>query len=621
MNPNDTAKTIPKMRTFATDLSALRSVSAGDQTIQKAPVLVKLQSTTDTGAIPPFHTFSNSHKATADNIAIPTKAGNETPTATISQAQQIISQSSTKSQTTTESLPAVVITDTKRNRFSLTQALGSSMTQWWHTKKEEARKRKLPKYTIASAERRKGVIQKATAKTGRESTADHEAVISRIKAAKQIPHTPVVPVATIVPHTITTAPTWESNTSQEPQSKKPIVGLVTQKIQKAEETVATSVVPLPESKPIISNHAVIETPVSKPLPKIISANVSENIFVPVPKILTIKHDPVVTSELKSAVAITPTPIVRENVAASLPLSTPLIISPSRPKITPAVPQTKPVAPMVASVPNNPIINTTAQAPVTTYPSVFESEYLNTNTIRPEAVSERRFAPPREPRRSFVDVITQTNQLVFISFGALLFVIVTGLGMRSYLQSTPAPLDTPLLTTDIATTFESSSVAPAPFLVYVPEDLFSELTNQISSTDELFEVTFISALTNTVVSPAEFFSFVNAPVVFDFKENVTSVTFGGYRGAPWITISILDKTTALGGMLQWESTMAANLSPIFGDATYTSQNKFGDGISDSNDVRILKNADGEEELVYGFINDTTIVITKNTSSFMNLASSF
>ena len=186
MNPNDTAKTIPKMRTFATDLSAQRSVSTGNQIAQNTPVPLATQSTTDTGAIPPFHTFTNAHKVTAEVTALPKTAENKTSTATISQAQQIISQSSIKSQTTTESLPAVVITDTKRNRFSLTEALGTSMTQWWHTKKEEARKRKLPKYTIASAERRKGVIQKATAKTGRESTADHEAVVSRIKAAKQI---------------------------------------------------------------------------------------------------------------------------------------------------------------------------------------------------------------------------------------------------------------------------------------------------------------------------------------------------------------------------------------------------------------------------------------------------
>ena len=617
MNPNDIAKTIPKMRTFATDLSATRLVSTGDQTTKRTPTIPAPPSTADTGAIPPFHTFSNSHKVSQTATA---KPENKIPTVTPSQAQQIITQSSTKSQTTTESLPAVIITDTKRKRFSITEALGDSMTQWWQTKREEARKRNVPKYTVDSAERRKGVIQKATAKTGRESTADHEAVVSRIKAAKQIPHALAVPAVNPISSTPST-PTWETSTQKESYPTKPTGGLITQKIQRAKESVVTFGTSLPETKPIISNHLVTAVPNIKPISNITPAEVTHSTATPVSEVIAIKPAATVDSDTKKEVVPTPMPTIVVTSKESQLITTSPLITPSRPKIIPAVPKPQPVIPVSVSIPIISNVKEASAPPVSSYPSVFQSEYIDNSAIRTEAVAERRFAPPREPKRSFFDVITQTNQLVFISFGVLLFVIVTGLGMRSYLQNSTTTPEAPIITTDMATTFNTSSVAPAPFLVYTSKDLFTELKNQRSATDDLFEITFISALTNTVVSPSEFFSFVDAPIVFDFKETVSAVTFGGYMGAPWITISLLDKTTALGGMLRWESTMASNLTPIFADTSFMSQNKFGDGITGGSDVRILKNADGEEELVWGFINDTTIVITNNTTSFVNLAINF
>ena len=233
------------------------------------------------------------------------------------------------------------------------------------------------------------------------------------------------------------------------------------------------------------------------------------------------------------------------------------------------------------------------------------------------VAERRFAPPRESRRSFFEVITQTNQMVFITFGALLFVVVTGLGLRSYLQTSALKPVATELSTPLATTFETSSIPSAPTLVYTKDDVFNELKKQKSITDDLFEIIFINANTNVPLAPDEFIAFIDASLVFDFKETITDVTLGGYRGAPWVTLTVRDTTTALGGMLQWEPTLAFNMSPIFESATMN-PNTFSDGIMGEHDVRILKDSNREEVLVYGFINDTTIIITSSTTSFLDLA---
>ncbi|MES2749170.1 MAG: hypothetical protein V4606_02135 [Patescibacteria group bacterium] len=608
MTTNDTAKTLPKMRTFATDLSANR-VDGSDHTAQKTPVKTAPPvAAASSGVIPPFHTFTHAHKDAAPVIAAPVSESTV-------KAQQIISANSTKSKTTTESLPAVIITDTKRKRFSLTEALGESMSQWWHTKKEEARKRKLPKYTVASAERRKGVIQKATTKTGRESTADHAAVVSRIKAAKQVPHnTPSPLVSTTATHA--TTPTWESGHEATSVPKKPAVGLVTQKIQTTPEpavsTIHTNATESPShihnaSIPIIS--AVAHKPVTTAAETVKKI---EAVPAVAAKAITVTEpEPVKTTPATKTQSALPITTVHEQ-----PAITP--ITPSRPKITPVVPASTPnfvPAPTPSTIITN---NVTPSNP----PSVFDSEYTDPATPRAEkGTPERQFAPPRTPRRSFIDVMTQTNQLVFISFGVLLFVVVTGLSLRSYLQNSNTAEIAPVELTEVTTTFDSSSIAPSPTVIASSDALFTELRNQLVTTNDLFEITFINSATNAVVSPDDFFSFTNAPVVFDFKETVTEVRFGGYQSEPWVTLSVLDAITALGGMLQWETTMASNLSPIFNPNTIGTANTFTDGISGTRDVRILKNNEGDEVLVYGFISETTIIITSDTDSFMFLVANF
>ena len=76
---------------------------------------------------------------------------------------------------------ATVITDTKANRFRLFPAIVTSMKSWWEKVRQKRKKKKVPKYVLPETHRRKGVIQKATSKTGTLFTADNETLKEQIR--------------------------------------------------------------------------------------------------------------------------------------------------------------------------------------------------------------------------------------------------------------------------------------------------------------------------------------------------------------------------------------------------------------------------------------------------------
>lgn len=95
---------------------------------------------------------------------------------------------------------ATIIRDTKYNRFRLFPAIGSSLIQWFKDFKENHFTKKAPKYTVPETTLRKGVIQKATSKTGKIATFDHSSLQERIRERQD----------RVAPKTPTT--TWTANT-------------------------------------------------------------------------------------------------------------------------------------------------------------------------------------------------------------------------------------------------------------------------------------------------------------------------------------------------------------------------------------------------------------------------
>lgn len=75
---------------------------------------------------------------------------------------------------------ATIITDTKKNEVKLIPSVTIAIKKWFE-KVTKPKKKKVPKYTIPETSRRKGVIQKATSKTGSIFTADNDTIKEQIR--------------------------------------------------------------------------------------------------------------------------------------------------------------------------------------------------------------------------------------------------------------------------------------------------------------------------------------------------------------------------------------------------------------------------------------------------------
>lgn len=80
---------------------------------------------------------------------------------------------------------AVILSDTKKDRFKLFPRIISSISNWFSEIKRKRNAKKIPKYTIPEATRRKGVIQRATSQTGKLTSFDHTSIQERIRARQE----------------------------------------------------------------------------------------------------------------------------------------------------------------------------------------------------------------------------------------------------------------------------------------------------------------------------------------------------------------------------------------------------------------------------------------------------
>jgi hypothetical protein len=167
---------------------------------------------------------------------------------------------------------ATIIRDTKHNRFHLFPAIGSSLKQWFLDFKDKYLTKKAPKYTVPETTLRKGVIQKATSKTGKIATFDHSSLQERIRERRD----------RVTPKEPTT--TWTANT--EPGylllEEGETISNVQVEPRKSFRTVPTPkpveplpVVPPPPPAPVVTEPTpepvttpVIETEIIEPVPEL-----------------------------------------------------------------------------------------------------------------------------------------------------------------------------------------------------------------------------------------------------------------------------------------------------------------------------------------------------------------
>jgi len=470
---------------------------------------------------------------------------------------------------------ATIITDAKHNRFQLGSELINSLKTWWLNKKKNHAAGKKPKYTVPRAERRKGVIQRATSTTARASTADHSAVIKRIKDSNSsdrltMPVAPViVPIeipAAVNTYVLVPEPTPEPITI--PQIVYPtITPVVGYNALTTPEPTITPIIPtLPE--PAVEHYEEEELPF---LPEDTDddwVNQDENVSEPEPEI------------------------------EPAPLAPPVVITPIvYGRIEPMVPGGIPILPPQA------------QPSVTQYqqsltPSIFQRLY---RTITYPSFSIRR------------RLIENPNQLALTVLSIVTFVFIGYVGIQTFIgTSTTAPEN------DFreAVLFTGATRYQDVFIATNKQTMFDQIGSYRDDSTALFEVIFTGPNTDKQIPATTILGILATALPADFVASIDSVVFGYYRGEPWFVLKTGNKNTAYGGMLQWESNLSRDLEPWFGGVVRTtgSGSGFRDGAIGATDVRVLLSTDGRERITYGFIGQNNVLITTNTTSFLNLKTS-
>lgn len=115
----------------------------------------------------------------------------------------------------------------------------------------------------------------------------------------------------------------------------------------------------------------------------------------------------------------------------------------------------------------------------------------------------------------------------------------------------------------------------------------------------------------------------------FLRAISEMNLGTLGTTPFIVIRVTSFDTALGGLLYAEDNLSKDLSPLFGEPVTSSFDVseegsevrpayFEDDVVRNHDVRVLRDELEKERIVYGFVNQNTVIITTDRGTFAALA---
>lgn len=506
--------------------------------------------------IPAFHELqkktaaSSSHKGPHINASTPKKA--PAPKRTVS-----VRAKKPDLKTVKNVGGGTIITDSKAGGFKLIPSILKSIDDWVKEIKKSFKKKAAPKYVITDTERRRGVIQKATSKTGSIFTADSETLKEEIRRRQAT-------AGASDDIDINWSPNTEAGYALlESSNAKPVTTNVTVAFKKQSVPVAAPA-PAPVPPP------VIETPMVPPPVKV--APVVPRPVVPPPVFV----EPTVIPEIVPE----PDPFVPEPKPETIP------------EPIPVIPEPKPVEVPEPEAEEVPIIKQEDEYQLTTpeehykIRSLGDITRINTNILS----------------IGIIGAIAGLVIFIILVRALLGFIIPDG---ARIVVAPPVPLSERTVATDVPI----ETISTQAILTKIQET---------SNAGEATELRFVDA-DGQPIDPGSilpFLGFDAHPNLNSVIDDVRVVIRGQDRG---IIISVTDTTTALGSLLSWEKSMVSDLADTLSLNT-TGSGSFSDMTFGLTDARVFTTDTAMQQLTYGFIDENTVAITSSATFFTTLLSS-
>lgn len=493
---------------------------------------------------------------------------------------------------------STIITDTKSNRFKLFPSIVTSIKSWFKKRSAKHKKKPVPTYTVPETSRRKGVIQKATSKTGTIFTADSETLKEQIRRRQASRET-------------TEAEEDEVETSWSPYTE---IGynLLEAPDEPPTTTDRTSNVTVEYKKQRTlqapMQPEVAPSPQPKTTPPPIEAEAKREPGPVVGKEPTPSQTKVVAEKTpgpKWETDSTPAPAETEATKEKVEVETP-----PAPEPAPETPATTEVEPetetKVSQLEVEDITPATNQVPTTLPPIDEEVTTPGETQTEPRSVSSRLL--------SQFDTNTLTITLVIMVVG-FIAIIFTARFIFNVVQEYSAPTEEAVVRTEpiLQDTQLISILLTADNLNQLPQLLQTAIT---SAPDGTVELPVVSADGNDVAASYlfEVLKFRTAP---SLRQSIITARFvTSNRSEPILVVKFVDKNTVLGGLLSWEETLASDMQNLYSIPAGITES-FTDEQIGNIDVRTLRN-NGDVVLVYGFTNDNTLIIAGSTGDFAQIA---
>ena len=467
---------------------------------------------------------------------------------------------------------ATIITDTKKPRFKLFSSIIESIKSWFSTKPSVSKIKKESVPKLKKAEQKKG-LETATWETEKSAANGQDTIKDQIDQRLE-EGTKEQNNKTI----------WTPNTE---------TGFLL--LDEPDEHI-TNVQVVPRASFYTSQREIIVGDREELSNQDNDFRWNPEAYIPEPEIV---EPEIPTPPPTPVVKPTPAPVPKPEAIAT-EIHEPIV---EVPKVEPAPAQPK-VQPIVVETPSLP--------PVDRNDSLVKEK---TNLNEPSSSSE-----DHKDRKNLL-LQTSTNTLSFIiAVIVLAILIITGVASNLFTNDNsekeltaknyPRALDT-----ELRFVFQPM-VTKASLIDRI------NLENRNTNNDVNQFVFTASEDYNNPIKPSNLLNYLEINPPANFIQSISGIYFGSVsQENPFIIFKNTDNVTARGGMLAWEDNMRTDLALILklgtDLSTSTEKIEFIDGMIGEVDVRVLKSGNGEDEIIYGFANRDTILITESSATFGEL----
>ncbi len=511
-----------------------------------------------------------------------------------------------------------IVSDKKQTRPTLGENLQSAFSEWWgKTTDSVSHMREIPEKSptprnVPKAETRSAVVQKALSQTTIAPRDDHHIVVEKFRTYKQdvakITGNPIV-----IKEVSQEKPEWkhiidETTPIEETPTQKPAVQNTTPSRPLNPDVRSAMVAPIVDEKVRkgIKSFGPAQSPkkVISYMPRELGESKEESpqnnkvhIAPSVHKGARAIHDvvePPVQREVPRPLPYVPEPVKREEV----------FVAPA-----PKEPEPTPVPVPEALIPQQ-------------FHSVIPS---------PEVVKEAAKEIQKPKEKSVQTPIEHSNafKTFIMKWAIVVLIVLLGIALAViasfYFNVWKSTSDTVSQEVSVPTFFETSIETPILFENSKQAFLDALLLRIISATADTVHIypTLPDGAGERPATSEEILGLlsVNLPGK-TLRALEDTIMFGSVKtdeNEPFIVLRSYNFDTLFAGLLDWEKTMQADFTPLFGAPVPSP--RFTDAVRDNKSIRILYDDSGAEVLLYSFIDKNTVVITTSGEALARLITQF